>query len=112
MGKEHYCDYYASNLDRTTNRHAKRYQQLLATVSAYCLNGPTAVGSIAHEGIIAVDPDVIPLRSWVKLGGRVFRAEDTGAYIRGHHVDVWIPDCTRAVRYGMRHLRLRVISKR
>jgi 3D (Asp-Asp-Asp) domain-containing protein len=68
-------------------------------VTAYCLRGRTATGVYAHTGTVAVDPNVI------KIGSRLFiphygygQAEDTGAAIRGLHVDEWRPRCDVAWR--------------
>jgi 3D (Asp-Asp-Asp) domain-containing protein len=76
-----------------------RTRRLYVLVTAYCLHGQTATGSNVRHGVVAVDPNVI------KLGSRLFiprygygQAEDTGAAIRGLHVDEWRPRCDIAWR--------------
>ena len=54
--------------------------------------GTTAIGvAPTEEWTIAVDPDVIPLGSYVWIDGfdHVFRAEDVGAAINYNHIDVF-----------------------
>jgi len=54
---------------------------------------------------IAVDPEVVPLGSWVyikDLGWR--RAEDTGGAIRGQRIDIFMERRDRAMRWGRRQV--------
>jgi 3D (Asp-Asp-Asp) domain-containing protein len=74
-------------------------RRLYVLVTAYCLHGRTASGVYVHNGTVAVDPNV------VKLGARLFiphygygKAEDTGAAVRGLHVDEWRASCNVALR--------------
>ena len=75
-------------------------------LTAYCpcsiccgeyAGGPTASGVYPTAGqTIAVDPDVIPLGSWVDIylqgyGWCRFRAEDTGSAIKGNDIDIYVP---------------------
>jgi len=64
--------------------------------------GRTALGYSAQEGrTIAVDPSVIPLRSWVYIEGYgMYRAEDVGGGIRGNVIDVYFSDLARALHFG------------
>jgi 3D (Asp-Asp-Asp) domain-containing protein len=51
----------------------------------------TKTGIVPHWGIVAVDPDVIPLHSTVYIQGLgIFTAEDTGGAIIGPRVDVFV----------------------
>ncbi|MCL5108265.1 MAG: ubiquitin-like domain-containing protein [Chloroflexi bacterium] len=64
--------------------------------------GITRAGTQTHKGVIAVDPNVIPL--WAKVyvpGLGVASAEDTGGGIKGRHIDVYMPegDSSWGVRY-------------
>lgn len=55
----------------------------------------TACGGICQEGrTIAVDPDVIPYGSKVKIEGLcgIYVAEDTGGMINGDHIDVYFEE--------------------
>ena len=82
---------------------------MMALVTAYCLTGITATGTHARPGIAAVDPQFIPLGSRIVVNGRRYRAEDTGFYVQGRHIDLWMP-CHQAVQYGAR--RMKVVVKR
>jgi 3D (Asp-Asp-Asp) domain-containing protein len=76
-------------------------------LSAYCLRGRTRRGTHVRPGIIAADPRVFPLARHVELyaAGRYlgrFKVEDTGSAIKGTRIDIWTPDCSDAIRFGMR----------
>ncbi|MHB8791834.1 MAG: 3D domain-containing protein [Thermoleophilia bacterium] len=72
------------------------------TATAYCLGGTTATGMPVGHGIIAVDPDVIPLGSRVHVSGYGDAiAADTGGAIQGNRIDVWLP-CNEAIAWGVR----------
>lgn len=81
------------------------------TVSAYCLEGKTASGRSVRTGVAAADPDVLPMGSLVRLRGDatqpalregVYTILDTGGKIQGRRIDVYIPSCSQAVRFGRR----------
>lgn len=81
------------------------------TLTAYCAcseccgksDGITATGTIAQEGVtIAVDPDVIPLGSWVEINGNMYHAEDIGGGVSGNHIDVFFSDHAAAEDFGVR----------
>lgn len=66
--------------------------------------GITASGAKVKENhTIAVDPDVIPLGSLVYIEGIGLRkAEDTGSAIKGHKIDIYIPDLEEALAFGVK----------
>ena len=58
-------------------------------LTAYCLTGTMANGQKVFDGAVAVDPDVIPLGTHIRiedLGD--FVACDTGAVIKGNIIDI------------------------
>lgn len=64
--------------------------------------GPTASGTMPEAGrTIAVDPDVIPLGSEVRINGHVYIAEDTGSGVDGNAIDIFVDDHAEAVQLGM-----------
>ena len=78
------------------------------TVTAYCpceeccgqwADGLTATGLPAGPGIVAVDPEVIPLGSTVIIGGREYLAADTG--VKGQAVDICMEDHQAALEFGV-----------
>ena len=70
------------------------------TVTHYCCelyahvcgdgDGLTATGIPVTPGVVAVDPEVIPLGSTVIIDGQAYLAADTGGTVRGNHVDICV----------------------
>lgn len=80
------------------------------TVTAYCpcseccgrwADGTTATGLPAGPGIVAVDPDVIPLGSTVVIDGLKYLAADTGSGVEGRHVDICVASHEETVAHGV-----------
>lgn len=65
--------------------------------------GVTYSGVPARAGVVAVDPEVIPLGSVLYVEGYGLAvALDTGRAIRGRRIDVWFADVETARRWGRR----------
>lgn len=84
------------------------------TATAYCLKGRTASGTRAREGIVAADPDVLPLGSRIRVheAGQYsgeYSVEDTGRLIDGRMIDIYIVNRAEAKRFGRRRVRVEVI---
>ena len=90
---------------RTRIARARDGQPVPVELTAYCLSGTTRRGRYVRAGIIAADPRVFPLSRYVELfvegkyQGR-FLVDDTGSAIKGAHIDVWVPTCDEAIRFG------------
>lgn len=91
---------------------------ITVTVSAYCLQGTTASGLKVRTGVAAADPDVFPIGSVIRLRGDgtrpapregVYTILDTGGKIQGRRIDVYIPSCSQAVRFGRRTMMAEVL---
>ena len=76
------------------------------TATAYCLKGRTAMGHGVRRGIIAADPRVLRLGSRVSLNAGPYSGQylvsDTGGKIKGKKIDIWVPNCSEARRFGRR----------
>jgi 3D (Asp-Asp-Asp) domain-containing protein len=76
------------------------------TATAYCLKGRTAMGHGVRRGIIAADPRVLKLGSRINLGAGAYSGEylvsDTGGAVKGKKIDIWMPSCAEARRFGRR----------
>ena len=81
------------------------------TITAYCpcaeccgrlADGTTATGLPAGPGIVAVDPDVIPLGSTVIIDGQKYLAADTGSGEEGLHIDIFLASHEETVAHGVR----------
>ena len=81
-------------------------------ISAYCCepyahicgdgDGLTATGIPATPGVVAVDPEVIPLGSTVIIDGQAYLAADIGGAVKGLHVDVAMATHQEADAFGVR----------
>ena len=95
----------ASRPARKRIARARDGQPVPVELTAYCLSGTTRRGRYVRPGIIATDPRVFPLSRYVELfaEGRYlgrYLVDDTGRLIKGAHIDVWVPTCDEALRFG------------
>ncbi len=75
------------------------------TVSAtgYALPGTTATGIPVGWGVVAVDPNVIPLGTRMYIPGYGEGvAADTGGAVDGREIDLWFPTRAQALAWGRR----------
>ena len=73
--------------------------------------GITAMGIPATYGIVAVDPDVIPLGSRVYIPGYgEALAADTGGAIYGYRIDLCMEDYWEAMDFGRRNVTVFVLK--
>ena len=73
--------------------------------------GLTAMGIPARYGIVAVDPDVIPLGSKVYIPGYgTALAADTGGAIYGYKIDLCMEDYYQAMDFGRRTVTVFVLK--
>jgi 3D (Asp-Asp-Asp) domain-containing protein len=85
------------------------------SATAYCTTGTTYAGTRARRGIVAADPDVLPIGTVVRVDGlpkgfnRTHRVEDTGRAIKGREIDVFTPDCKVARWFGRREARVQIV---
>jgi 3D (Asp-Asp-Asp) domain-containing protein len=78
-------------------------QTLTVVATAYDLPGSTATGVPVGPGIVAVDPNVIPLGTRMTIPGYGEGvAADTGGAIVGNRIDVWVPNGAAASAWGVR----------
>lgn len=80
------------------------------SATAYCLSGKTALGHKVRRGIIAADPRVLRLGSTVMIQGGGYAGSylvsDTGSRIRGKKIDIWVPNCSEARKFGRRSVQI------
>ncbi|MEJ7615482.1 MAG: 3D domain-containing protein [Pyrinomonadaceae bacterium] len=78
------------------------------------LRGRTASGKFVAKGLIAADRRVLPLGSRVRLEAGSYSGDytvaDTGALVRGHKIDIWMPSNHEARRFGRRAVKLTVLN--
>jgi 3D (Asp-Asp-Asp) domain-containing protein len=76
---------------------------------------PTAAGTAPHEGIVAADPDVLPLGTRIRISGAgpyngVYVVTDTGAKVQGRHIDVYLASDREAKEFGVKRVRVHVLE--
>ena len=73
--------------------------------------GITATGAIARRGIVAVDPNVIPLGTRVYIPGYgTAVAADTGGAIRGNKIDLCMESYGEAINFGRRSVDVYILN--
>ena len=85
-------------------------------ITAYCTKGETASGEQTRRGIVAADPQVLPLGSRVRVDGlgkpfdRAYEVADTGREVKGRELDIFMRDCAAAKEFGRKTARVRVLE--
>lgn len=86
------------------------------TATAYCLKGRTASGGSVRRGIVAADPRVLPLGTRISMNAGSYSGSylvaDTGGSVRGRKLDIWVPSCSEAKRFGRRTVMVAVASRK
>jgi 3D (Asp-Asp-Asp) domain-containing protein len=106
-----------STPSRTAARPARAVtlRPVRMTATAFCDKGETRLGIHAQRGVAAADPRVVPLGSTIRVNGLSRRAEtflvaDTGAAVKGRHIDLFMPSCAAARRFGRRPVVVHVVK--
>ena len=74
-------------------------------------SGVTATGMVARRGVVAVDPDIIPLGSRLYIPGYGEAiAADTGGAIVGDTIDLCMESYDEAIEFGRRSVEVYVID--
>ena len=97
-------------------RPRARSIRMLAT--AYCDRGPTKSGVRAQNGVVAADIRRLPLGTRVQVVAPgqpyagVYTVLDTGSKITRHDLDIFMPSCRAAKRFGKRPVQVRILTER
>ena len=76
---------------------------------AYSLPGRTALGVPVRRGVVAVDPQLIPLGTKLQVPGYgASLAADVGVAIKGRVIDLWFPTLAEARAWGRRTVTITV----
>ncbi|HEV7698625.1 MAG TPA: 3D domain-containing protein [Pyrinomonadaceae bacterium] len=80
------------------------------SATAYCFSGRTAMGHGVRRGLIAADPRVLKMGSRVYINAGqwsgTYLVSDTGGAIKGKRIDIWVPGCSEARRFGRRSVQV------
>jgi 3D (Asp-Asp-Asp) domain-containing protein len=96
-------------------RKRSRGSTVRMEATAYCIEGETASGAQTRRGIVAADPDVLPLGTRIRVDGlgrrlsRTYHVEDTGRLVKGREIDIFMDSCAAAKEFGRRPARVRII---
>lgn len=90
----------------------KRWVYVEATAYTHTGNR-TATGKWPARGMVAVDPDIIPLGSHVYVPGYGHAiAADTGGAIKGYRMDLFMDTERQAVRWGRKKVKVEIFSSK
>jgi 3D (Asp-Asp-Asp) domain-containing protein len=83
--------------------------------TAYCDRGATKSGVRARPGVVAADVRRLPLGTRLRViapgasYAGTYTVLDTGSKIRGRDLDIFMPSCGQAKRFGRQPVRVRVL---
>jgi 3D (Asp-Asp-Asp) domain-containing protein len=101
---------------KSENKNIKPSEASSFRATAYCLKGRTANGGSVRRGIVAADPRVLPLGSRIQINAGsysgAYTVADTGGAVKGRKLDIWMPSCVEAVRFGRRSITVSRLGRR
>jgi 3D (Asp-Asp-Asp) domain-containing protein len=89
--------------------------RLRFAATAYCKGLTTKSGVQVRTGIVAADPDLLPVGSVIQLDSLgekyngLYTVLDTGPKVQGRHIDVYMWSCYEALDFGRRPVQLTVL---
>jgi 3D (Asp-Asp-Asp) domain-containing protein len=89
--------------------------RLAFSASAYCKGMTTTSGVVAQTGVVAADPELLPVGSVIEvdsLPGKyngIYTVMDTGPAVQGRQIDVYMWSCNEALQFGRRPVHLNVL---
>ncbi|WP_371363548.1 hypothetical protein SRRS_44280 [Sporomusa rhizae] len=112
--------------DKASPNAPENFQEVLNIKATAYAPGPhdndqwgdkTYMGTTVRPGIIAVDPNIIPLGSKVYIEypdgtGQYAVAEDTGGAIKGNRIDVAVNSVDKAYDFGIKNVKVYVVDKK
>ena len=85
------------------------------SATAYCKGMTTASGVPVQTGIVAADPELLPVGTVIDLDGLppkyngVYSVLDTGPAVQGREIDVYMWSCNEALSFGRRPVHLTIM---
>lgn len=85
-------------------------RELTMEATAYCEQKTSSSGFEPGPGMVAVDPEVIPIGTylWIEGYGEA-QALDTGVRIRGNVIDLWMPTEKECSEWGKRRVKVKML---
>ena len=84
--------------------------------TAYCDSGITKSGVPTRIGLVAGDPALLPLGSWIQVQQGpseyqgLYQVMDTGRLIKGKIIDIYMPTFSEAVKFGRQRVQIKVVK--
>lgn len=101
---------------KTPEGYKRFKKKMVVEASAYTIHdgsgtGLTSIGLVPYEGIVAVDPRVIPYYTKMYIPGYgIAMAGDTGGAIVGKKIDLFMNDWHRAIQWGRRDVEIYILE--
>ena len=89
--------------------------RLAWSATAYCKGLETASGVAVQSGIVAADPELLPVGSVISVESLparyngIYTVLDTGPAVQGRQVDVYMWSCNEALQFGRQPIHLTVL---
>lgn len=88
--------------------------KLRFTATAYCKGEVTASGVWPRTGVAAADPTLLPVGSVIQVVDvppytGIYTIMDTGPWVLGRHIDIYMWSCLEAVKFGRRSVEVTVL---
>lgn len=99
------------HLSASQQSETNDYEVFEAT--AYCDFGITYSGVLVRRGIVAADPEILPIGSVIEVKAGdysgIYTVMDTGGVVKGQLIDIFVPDYEEAIQFGRQGVKLRVL---
>src|SRR6476646_1928144 len=89
--------------------------RLAFSATAYCKGLVTTSGVAAQTGVVAADPELLPVGSVIEVDSLpskyngIYTVMDTGPAVQGRQIDVYMWSCNEALQFGRRPIHLNVL---
>jgi 3D (Asp-Asp-Asp) domain-containing protein len=89
--------------------------RLAFSATAYCKGLVTTSGVAAQTGVVAADPEILPVGSVIEVDSLpakyngIYTVMDTGPAVQGRQIDVYMWSCNDALQFGRRPVHLNVL---
>ena len=89
--------------------------RLAFSATAYCKGLITASGVAVQSGVVAADPELLPVGSVIEVDSLpqkyngIYTVMDTGPAVQGRQLDLYMWSCNEALQFGRRPMHLTVL---
>lgn len=96
----------------TTKAQKATSGKMTVVATAYTHTGnPCSTGVMPQENrTVAVDPNVIPYGTRIRIGDDVYVAEDCGSAIKGNRIDIFLGNESQCDDFGVKELEIEVLE--